>query len=1093
MDNMVSYNDNQKMEEIAKGIAIIDNEINKKYMFSIVDGCKAVPIDTETAIKLRRKIKLRKIDKIVLAKGEDINQKLTGVYNSLHHFGATLLIYLRGTRSTTEMYFGVRGTDGIDAGTAVEILEKSLKGNFPGSKIQTVDDIEKIGFLEANVPIEETVKTISAVYAVPSLQNPDRENEEGYVQGIEKFIDTMAGEEYTAMFVCEPINRGRLQKYKRDLEQFYTNLSMIDQFELTYSSNESHAFAETVGTNMSKTIGSSTSVARSHGESHSKGGGSGSSSGGGVFGYNWSNTQSANWNDTWNSSNTETNTNQESRTDGTSVAKSITDTTGTSQSYTSTVEIKPIIEYMKKIEGLLVRIEKAESYGMWETAGYFISSDSKVSRIGAAVYKSLVSGENSHLESSFTNVWDWSSADYDKQMQISTILKHLHCGNHPVFRENSENSYGKNEFSFIRASNLISGSELPIFIGLPRKSVAGITALSYAEFGRNVIKEKEVGNRKFELGSIYHMGKLFKNERVEITVNTLSQHCFVCGTPGAGKSNTVYHIIKNLVNLNNIDIDAKKDGTCETSDVRFLIIEPKKGEYKSDLGGLPGINIYTTNPLFHEMLKLNPFSFPNDIHVLEHLDRLIEIFNACWPLYAAMPAVLKETFERAYQEIGWDLKNSQYMYFGERKYPTFKTVLDLLPRVIDNYDFGSEAKGNYKGALETRVKSLTKGIIGMVFSESDYTIDDETLFNHNTIVDISRVGSDETRSLIMGILVLKLNEFRMCENLGSNLPLRHVTVIEEAHNLLKRVSTDQNQEGANIAGKSVEMITNSIAEMRTYGEGFIIIDQTPSAVAESAISNTSTKIIMRLSEFSDCETMGKSVSLNEDQIKEISRLNQGVAVVYQSDWEEAVLCQIDEYSDEAYKLKNMSINDITSQRKENAQIAVKALGLWKSKKVAELSSLLLGGVSLKTAAEQLCVKRKTVLAISSFVSTALDGENIIEIFKHILPSKLDIKKDANGSLILTEDGHTQFDYTKEVQQKILEFYEAICKYIYSFFGFTDELMYDCVYCVLYAFTCKSKVSSERNLRECCYRLCNNEKRLKSIGTILYNIEKEMNS
>jgi len=1088
MNSLVPYDDNQKMEAVARGLAIIDNEINKKYMFSIVDGCKAVPIELPTAIKLRRRIKLRKIGKVVLAKDEDINQKLTGVYNSLHQFGATLLIYLHGTKSGVDMYFGVRGTEGNDAGTAIEILEKSLEGNFPGSNIEAVDDKEKLEFLEANVPVEESVRTISAVYAVPSLQNHDGENkDEGYIQGIEKFIDTMAGAEYTAMFVCEPVNRSRLLKYKRDLEQFYTDLSMVDQFELTYSSNETRAFAETIGSNMSKTIGSSTSVARSKGESHSKGGGTGSSSGGGMFGYNWSNTKSANWNDTWNSSETETDTDQESRTDGVNIANSITDTTGSSQSYASTVEIKPIIEYMKRIEGLLSRIEKAESYGMWETAGYFISQDSKVSRVGAAVYKSLVLGENSHLEPSFTNVWDWGSADHDKQVQISTILRHLHCGNHPIFRENSESSYGQDKFSFIRASNLVSGSELPIFIGLPRKSVAGITALSYAEFGRNVIKEKEVGKRKFELGSVCHMGKVFESERIEITVNTLSQHCFICGTPGAGKSNTVYHILQNLVNLQ--ETDEKKDGSCKTSKVKFLIIEPKKGEYKDDLGGLPNTNIFTTNPRFHRMLRLNPFSFPDDIHVLEHLDRLIEIFNACWPLYAAMPAVLKETFERAYQEIGWDLKNSQYLYSDTRKFPTFKTVLDLLPRVIDNYDFGAEAKGNYKGALETRVRSLTKGIIGMVFSEGEDAIDDEPLFNENTIVDISRVGSDETRSLIMGILVLKLNEFRMCENLGSNLPLRHVTVIEEAHNLLKRVSTDQNQEGANIAGKSVEMITNSIAEMRTYGEGFIIIDQTPSAVAESAISNTSTKIIMRLSEFSDCATMGKSVSLNEDQIKEISRLNQGVAVVFQSDWEEAVLCQIDEYRGEAYKLKSAPTNDLISLRRQNAQVAAKILNLWKSKRPIELSSTPVGK-SCESAFILLCEKH-TVASLAAFIAAVIDGENVIETFKQILPSKLEIKKDKSGSPVLTADGYTQYDYTKEVQQKMLAFYEAICKYVHSFYGITDETIYECVYCILYAFTLGSKAASERHLRECCYKLCNSEKRLHKIGAELFRIEKEI--
>ena len=47
------------------------------------------------------------------------------------------------------------------------------------------------------------------------------------------------------------------------------------------------------------------------------------------------------------------------------------------------------------------------------------------------------------------------------------------------------------------------------------------------------------------------------------------------------------------------------------------------------------------------------------------------------------------------------------------------------------------------------------------------------------------------------------------------------------------------------------MISNAIAEMRTYGEGFVIVDQSPNAVDISAIRNTNTKIIMRLPDEQD--------------------------------------------------------------------------------------------------------------------------------------------------------------------------------------------------------------------------------------------------
>ena len=89
------------------------------------------------------------------------------------------------------------------------------------------------------------------------------------------------------------------------------------------------------------------------------------------------------------------------------------------------------------------------------------------------------------------------------------------------------------------------------------------------------------------------------------------------------------------------------------------------------------------------------------------------------------------------------------------------------------------------------------------------------------------------------------------------------------------------------------MITNSIAEMRTYGEGFILVDQAPSMLDKTAIRNTNTKIILRLPNQEDKEIVGYSTNLNDEQIRELSRLETGEAVVYQNDWLQAVSCKID--------------------------------------------------------------------------------------------------------------------------------------------------------------------------------------------------------
>lgn len=84
-----------------------------------------------------------------------------------------------------------------------------------------------------------------------------------------------------------------------------------------------------------------------------------------------------------------------------------------------------------------------------------------------------------------------------------------------------------------------------------------------------------------------------------------------------------------------------------------------------------------------------------------------------------------------------------------------------------------------------------------------------------------------------------------------------------------------------------------MAEMRTFGEGFIIADQSPSMLDLAAIRNTNTKIVMALPEKEDREVAGKSLGLDDKHIEEISRLKTGEAVVYQTGWEEAVKAKVE--------------------------------------------------------------------------------------------------------------------------------------------------------------------------------------------------------
>ncbi len=336
-----------------------------------------------------------------------------------------------------------------------------------------------------------------------------------------------------------------------------------------------------------------------------------------------------------------------------------------------------------------------------------------------------------------------------------------------------------------------------------------------------------------------------------------------------------------------------------------------------------------------------------------------------------MPAVLKDAVLQAYKKSGWDLVESVNRY-SDDLFPTFEDLLSELVDVINRSAYSEEVKSNYMGSLVTRVKSLTNGLNGLIFSAKE--IDNEILFDKKVIVDLSRIGSLETKSLIMGILIMRLGEYRMSNSTKMNMPLRHITVLEEAHNILKRTSTEQDPESGNMAGKSVEMISNAIAEMRTYGEGFLIVDQSPSAVDVSAIRNTNTKIIMRLPDEQDRRMAGKSAGLKDSQLDEIAKLPKGVAVVYQNNWVEPVLCKVQKYRgvegqfeyNNCLMRKEANYNDASKVDILKA-VLDKATGEKLDMNISELSRIIIGS-DLKTN-----TKKEVLTVIRGRIVYALDS------------------------------------------------------------------------------------------------------------------------
>lgn len=960
-----------------KLLAVCGVEIYNAYLPQLNE--LYVPIEREAEydgqkLDVSHNLRYCNITKWVTDKKENNIEKLINVYQVLSNEECNIALIFNRTCHETNVYLAVLNTandnNNVKANNFRDRLVDAIKGNCPGVEISNGS--------ESVPPCFDDNKQ----YSVATATNIPTEKSEKFIsQTIEKLLDGTIpddnGEEYTLVLLATPILD--VEERKLHLTDIYTALAPYASWQTNFQYTESDStgsmalFGVNAGINAGVQNGTNHSEARNSGDinttgetkvaseskgksesetnSHSESKGKNSSAKfaantgvdiGGIakvganVGKSWGEFSSSADNkakgitDIKNKTETISKITSKVKTTAKTIANgvsratnfganfganfarssNVTATIGKNEGITQTFTNYNIKHSLDMLEEQMKRYEKSSALGMWDFAAYVIGEDQNIVNNVAHSYIGLTQGEASYMSRSSINLWrgDLGEGSRDAR-EIYSYIKELR---HPLFGINPELTEADPDFfvypPVVSATTALSGKELSFSLNFPQKSVAGLPVLECAEFGRTVVTYdgNDGRNNTINLGRIFHMNHE-ERTRIKLSSKSLTSHAFITGSTGAGKSNAVYQILDEVSN----------------EGVKFLVIEPTKGEYKNVFGSREDVNVYGTNPRLNELLRINPFSFPREIHVLEHIDRIVEIFNVCWPMYAAMPAVLKDAIEKSYEDCGWNLTESTNRY-DESYYPRFADIERNVKLIIDASEYDTENKGAYKGSLLTRLHSLTNGLNGMIFCDDEISC--KMLFENNTIVDLSRVGSSETKSLIMGILVLKLQEHRMSSAEGMNSNLKHVTVLEEAHHILKRTSTEQNQEGANLLGKSVEMIANAIAEMRTYGEGFIIADQSPGLLDMAAIRNTNTKIIMRLPDKGDRELVGYAANLDDDQIKELAKLPCGVAAVYQNEWVQPVLCKVKLYDAESVDYSYMpEHNDVGIESLEDKKFIAEVL------------------------------------------------------------------------------------------------------------------------------------------------------------------------
>lgn len=401
-----------------------------------------------------------------------------------------------------------------------------------------------------------------------------------------------------------------------------------------------------------------------------------------------------------------------------------------------------------------------------------------------------------------------------------------------------------------------TGDVLAALARPPRRELPGIRLIERAEF--DLTPEHTTGGG-IGLGQIRTDTDTSAGP-FEVSTQTLNRHTFVAGATGAGKSQTVRHLLEAL----------------HQAGIPWLVIEPAKSEYARMAGRIGGEHVTVLRPGDPDEVPagLNPLQPEPGFPLQTHIDLVRELFLAAFEAHEPFPQVLAHALTRCYSELGWDLVLSESRIPGViPKHPSLADLQRVAHEVVSGIGYGKEITDNVRGFIDIRIGSLRLGTPGRFF-EGQYQIDIADLLRRNVVLEIEDVGNDQDKAFFIGTVLIRLYEHLRVNRNEAGTGLRHITVIEEAHRLLKRV------ESGSPAAHAVELFTALLAETRAYGEGIVVAEQIPAKIVPDVLKNTALKIIHRLPAGDDRADVGATMNLDETQSRQVTSLPPGVAAVF---------------------------------------------------------------------------------------------------------------------------------------------------------------------------------------------------------------------
>ena len=378
-----------------------------------------------------------------------------------------------------------------------------------------------------------------------------------------------------------------------------------------------------------------------------------------------------------------------------------------------------------------------------------------------------------------------------------------------------------------------------------------------------------------------HLGSFGRGGAVSVPVIDLTRHALITGFTGSGKTNTVLYLLDQVW---------RKHG------IPFLVIEGAKKEYRAlaRVKGFENLLVFSLGDETTSPFRLNPFELLPGVRLEAHLNRLQACFDAALPQFGILPSIVAESMEEIYKARGWKLTDRCEP--GEtRLFPTLRDLYRAVIQITEQRGYAGETYHNIRAAASGRIGNLLRGSRGLTFGGMR-SFPADLIFSRPVVLELDDLNEDD-KALVMMFLLTWLREYRA---LHRGKGLQHLTVVEEAHNVLANTqSVGASETASDIKAKSVGAFANMLSEVRAYGEGLVISDQSPEKLAPDAIRNTNLQIAHQLRDRRDREAIARAMIMDEAQQEYLGKLRTGQAAFFRTGVEKAAFVTVPEYKDAA--------------------------------------------------------------------------------------------------------------------------------------------------------------------------------------------------